>query len=859
MHEMSQPPVYDDTLRFGPSGRFELRPRQRQVLADGQPLKLGARAFDLLLALIQQCDRTLSKHELLDRVWPDTVVAENNLEVHVWSLRKLLGAQTIVTVPGRGYRFAEVVQAGLPSAPLPVPTFLPSPVPAAAHAPRSHLPERLATLLGRAEELAALAALVDGHALVSVVGAAGVGKTLLALHLLESRRAAYGQGVCWVDLSALQDGALVAPSIAAALGLSLGSGDALAALAAALAPLSLLLALDNAEHLLPEVARLAGALLARAGTVCLLVTSQAPLKLAAESVFRLGPLAVPRQPVDAAEAGQWGALALFEARVRAGDHHFRLNPSNVETARLLCQRLDGCALAIELAAARVPLLGLERLASSLGERLHLLTKSRRDAPPRHQSLRAALEWTHALLGDNERIVFRRMAVLAGGAGLDLLQAVMCDATLDRWCMLDALDALIDRSLVVASTDEPPRYRLLESPLALAQEQLAASGEGAAAERRHALWVQAHFKALNDRCNEGAIGYDALILALEPDLDNARAALAWALGKDPDVAVALARPMARALTLVRYAECDALWHATQARFDEGMAPDLRAQWLLGNAVFRVDRDARRGEADALGAAALFRELKNEHDLVRALAVIASSRLEGADERQQAALAEMRLLVQPNWPPSVQAEVCKAESLFAYRRGDWETVETWLPRWLQHAEAIGSEISRNAVQMNLADMALARGRSADAARLGLELETRLRGTRQLHALAILRMNLAAALLACDDASAARRVAVDAWPTAIGFELQSYWVDSLALLAALEGRFVTAARLWGRSEATYRAKGEKREANQARAAERAQAMARAALGSTAFELEAGDGRSIVDTQIGTIALQSSDGEVG
>ena len=853
MLEMSQP--IDDTLRFGPSGRFELQPRQRQVLADGQPLKLGARAFDLLLTLMQQNDRTLSKHELLDRVWPDTVVAENNLEVHVWSLRKLLGAQTIVTVPGRGYRFGEALHSHLTSAALPtVPT---SPAPPAAHEPRTRLPERLAPLLGRGEELAALAALVDVHPLVSVVGAAGVGKTLLALHLLESRRAAYLQGVCWVDLSALSDGALVAPGIAAALGLSLGKGDPLAALTSALAPLSLLLALDNAEHLRPDVARLAGALLSRAGAVHLLVTSQAPLKVAAESVFRLGPLAVPRQPVDAAEAGQWGALALFEARVRAGDHHFGLNPSNVETTRLLCQRLDGCALALELAAARVPLLGLERLAASLGERLHLLTKSRRDAPPRHQSLRAALEWTHALLGDNERIVFRRMAVLAGGAGLELLQLVVCDATLDRWCMLDALDALIDRSLVVASADEPPRYRLLESPLALAREQLAVSGEGPAAERRHALWVQSHFQSLNGRCNEGAIGYDAMILALEPDLDNARVALAWALSHAPAIAVALARPLARALTLARYAECDALWHATQACLDEGMAAELRAQWLLGHAVFRVDRDARTGEADALCAAALFRELKNEQDLGRALAIIASSRLEGADERQQAALAEMRLLVQPNWPPSVQAEVCKAESLFAYRRGDWETVERWLQRWLQHAQAIGSEITRNAVQMNLADMALARGRAGEAARLGLEIEARLRGTRQLHALAILRMNLASALLACDDATAARRVAVDAWPTAMGFELNTYWVDSLALLAALEGRFVTAARLWGRAEATYRTKGEKREPNQARSGARAQAMARAALGAAAFEHEAEVGTMIVDTQIGDIAFQPPNGE--
>lgn len=845
---MNEPAQTDEPFRFGPGGRFELRTRTRQLLADGQPQKLGARAFDLLLVLAQHAGRTLSKHELLDRVWPDTVVAENNLEVHVWALRKLLGAQVVVTQPGRGYRFGEPVATG---------TTVAVAEPSAAQtsaAARTRLPLRLPPLLGRGDELVALGRLVDAQALVSVVGGAGVGKTSLALHLLQARQGAYEQGVCWVDLSALQDGSRVAPGIAAALGLGLGGGEPLAALAAALEPMSLLLALDNAEHLLPDVAVVAEALRARAGGVRLLVTSQLPLKLAAETVFRLGPLAVPSHAIDAAEACRWGALALFEARVRATDRHFMLHAGNVETVRLLCQRLDGCALALELAAARVSLLGLEGLAASLGERLQLLTKSRRDAPSRQQSLRAALEWTHALMGDDERLVFRRLAVLAGGAALELLLAVVCDEALDRWHALDALDTLIERSLVTASADEPPRYQLLESPQALAREQLQSSAERPTLERRHAQHVVTHFLALDQRVHDGTLGTDAKQQLIEPELDNGRAALAWALAHDAALAVAMAVPLARALTPVRRAECAALWRATERCLDQPVPAEPSAQWLLGAAVFHVERSARAGETFALRAAELFRSLDDAQGLARALGVVASSRVEGAQERQQDALAQMRRLMRADWPASVLTELYKAESVFAYRRSDWPAAEDGLRRWMHCADLAGSETVRSAVQMNLADMALAQGRPAEAAQLGLQIEARLRGSRHTHTLSIQRMNLAAALLACEHSAEARRVVTDAWPAVRQFGALTAWLDLWALLAALEGRFEAAARLVGRADADYRAKGESREANQTRAAARAQALARAALGDAAFEREAALGPLLDDAQAWALALEAA-----
>jgi len=234
-------------LRFG---RFELQPDERRLLADGAPVAIGGRAFDLLQALAERPGQLVGKHTLMDLVWPGLVVEENNLAAQVSALRKVLGGEVIATIPGRGYRFvarpaaADDAAAGLPAAR----------DDALASALRTNLPAELPALLGRSADRDALAALVDGHRLVSVVGAGGIGKSLLVQHLLASRRDAYPQGVCWVELTNVDDAAALPGAIAAALGVDVGQGEPLAALAGALAPLAMLIALDNAEHLLDGVA-----------------------------------------------------------------------------------------------------------------------------------------------------------------------------------------------------------------------------------------------------------------------------------------------------------------------------------------------------------------------------------------------------------------------------------------------------------------------------------------------------------------------------------------------------------------------------------------------------------------------------
>ena len=264
---------------------------------DGEPAAIGARAFDLLLALCAQPGTLLTKHQLLDAVWPGLVMEENNLAAQISALRKVLGGEVVATIPGRDYRFSARLDDTVtrPAAVAPPPPPLPPlpPLPPAQAKLEANLPPELPLLLGRADDLAALGELIEQHVLVSIVGAGGVGKSLLTQHLLNGRRSAYTHGVCWVELGTETDPPLLPGAVAAALGVQLSGVDALAGLCSAVAPLQVLVALDNAEHALESVARMAAALLAAASGLRMVVSSQAPLKLGVEWVYRILPLAVP--------------------------------------------------------------------------------------------------------------------------------------------------------------------------------------------------------------------------------------------------------------------------------------------------------------------------------------------------------------------------------------------------------------------------------------------------------------------------------------------------------------------------------------------------------------------------------------
>lgn len=512
------------TYKFG---NYVVHGETRQVLVDASPAKLSTRAFDVLLALIERRDRVVSKSELLGIVWPGLVVEENNLQVHIWALRKLLGPLTISTIPGRGYRFTAALTSDVETT-TEIATserpLLAKPTAAAAHKDSD---AAATALFGREKDLIALPQWLSANRLVTIIGSGGIGKTTLAKAVAARLKTVFVDGVWVVDLSALTEGAQLAPAIARALNVTLGAGSASSALAQSLATRHLLVVLDNCEHLLLAVATLAADLMSAAPQLRLLATSQEPLKLPGEQLYRLGALALPEQHT-LEQAQRAGAVCLFVERARQADLRFALTDENVAVVVDICTQLDGVALAIELAAARVALLGVNGVRDRLGQRLSLLSGSRitPGLTARHQTLRAALLWSHGLLSAEQQIVFRRLGVMSGRFSIEAAQQVASDPVIDEWAVLDHLGALVEKSLVAAEPDQRGEmsYRLLETMRHFALERIAESGEETTTRERHlacCLDLAERAKAPLEGPQQGA-----WLARLDIDRDNLLAAHAW---------------------------------------------------------------------------------------------------------------------------------------------------------------------------------------------------------------------------------------------------------------------------------------------------------------------------------------------
>lgn len=811
-----------DVCRFGD---FELQPAERRLLRAGQALPLQAKTLDLLIALVEHAGLLLSRQALIDRVWPDVVVEESNLTVQINALRKVLGSELVVTVPGRGYRFNAAIQRPAPAV-AEGPERLPH---AAMQNRRNPLPEVPGPLIGRDGDLAALSALLDRESLVTLTGAGGMGKTRLAMAVLHSRHALPEHGICFVDLSKVTQAEALADAIAAAAGLRRPEGGPAASLALAMAPLDLLMVLDNAEHIVEIVADLLQPLRLAAPRLRLLVTSQVPLRLAGEAVYRLGPLAVPDEGVDARTAMNFGAVALFVQRVQAQDHRFRLEDSQVAMVSALCRSLDGAALAIELAAARMSALGLPTLLASMSERLRLLNRGPRDAPIRQQTLRATLSWSHGLLNPAEQAVFRRMAVFHGGAPLGLIQQVVADdparphadgaAALDEWAVLDALGGLVDRALVqwvdlgqgvpVSDSEAAVRYQLLESPRALAAEALHAAAEVPRLQARHAqalcAWLQ---QAMTDLL-DGRIGMADWVLHLTPDLDNAVAALRQALQRDPEQALSIAPVLALALGRTRHRERSALWTEMAPLLDGpplgSSAQRALAGWQCADhwATVRTElalTRARSAHADAI-------ESGDPRLTCLCLDVMAFCAWRLRDrESLEFAVTQLRGLDLHGRSAFVRSSAAAIEAWHAMSLGAWPAAVRWFNCQAELLRAAGMDEAR--AFNNVAGVHLLAGQTAQAITITGALVERLQGTRDLAALCAFLLNHSAALLAEDRAEEARAVLRRSWPLARQFDRLQLWADDAAQVAALAHRPEAALRLLGYADAAFVALGQPRE---------------------------------------------------
>ena len=642
-------------LAFGP---FQLHVERRLLCRAGEPLAVGARALDLLCALARHRDRIVDKDELMALAWPGMVVEENNLAVQIGNLRRLLGPQVIATVRGRGYRFVAAVDDGA------------APPPAAG--PRTNLPATLPPLIGRDADVATLAGRVASARLVTVTGAGGIGKSRLAQAVAHGLVDGWRDGAWMIELAGLADPALLAHAVAQALDISLPAREgADASLAGELAAREMLLVLDNCEHLLDGVAALAERLLAAAPGLHILATSQEPLHLAQEQQHRLDPLAVPS---DAGVPGarNYGALALFAARVGAVDPAFTLDDRRLAQAVDLCRSLDGLPLAIELAAARVPLLGLRTVHDRLDERLRLLTAGQRTALPRHQTLRAALAWSHGLLTDAQRSVFRRLGLFCGGFTMRLAQGLCGESATQHWEVLEHVGALVNKSLVIVEPADPPRYRLLESARAFALEQVAGTGEAPAARAAHARAMTGFLREVDDANLDGELRTDAYAALVLPELDNLRAAYAWACSEEGDRALAVALA-ASATPLSDYSPEFREWLVEQRAFVDEAAtePAIAARFARGLAAFNMQGLVPMHEAHAAAqrAVRLYRALGRPRRVVSSLRLVAAWRIVLRDHAgAAAALDEAESLIQPGWGPELRMILLRSRARLASELGD-----------------------------------------------------------------------------------------------------------------------------------------------------------------------------------------------
>jgi len=519
-------------ISFGP---FRLLPAQRLLFEGDKPVRVGSRALDILIALVERAGELVSKDELVARAWPNTFVEEGNLKVHVAALRRALGGgnRYLVNVPGRGYTFvAPVACADGPR---------PAPPQAIVATKREHnLPAALGRMFGRGDMVSRLARRLVDQRLITIVGPGGVGKTTLALAVADRQLTAYEHGVWLIDLSPISDPRLVPTALAGVLGLEIRSDNPLPGLTATLRDKRMLLVLDNCEHVIDGAASLAVAILRAAPDVHILATSREPLRAEGERVYHLSPLAnpPPSARLTAAETLEFPAVQLFVERAAAALGEFELSDADAPIVAEICRKLDGIPLAIEFATARIEAFGIDSLAAHLDERLRLLTSGRRAVAPRHQTMNAALDWSYQLLSAAEQSILCRLAIFAGSFTLDAAGTIAADPGQSEGEIIDRVGELVAKSLVAADVgDAEPRLWLLETTRAYALTKLAESGERELLARRHG----SYYRDLLEAAARDKAALDDWPAAYESEIDNIRAALTWAFGPagDRSIAVALA--------------------------------------------------------------------------------------------------------------------------------------------------------------------------------------------------------------------------------------------------------------------------------------------------------------------------------
>ena len=518
-------------LSFGP---FELSIGNRLLTNGAKVVPIGARAMDILIVLVEQASKVVSRRTLIERVWPKRGADEVSLRVHISALRKALAQSDptrryIANVPGRGYSFIVPVTS---------PSLETTEIDLTA---RSWLPARLMRMVGRKDAIAAIRSKLAAQKFVTIVGPGGIGKTTVAVAVAYEMRSIFDGRIRFVDLSQLGDASLVAPGVASSFGLAIQTNDVVPALIDRLQEAPTLLVLDGCEHLIDGASTLAEKLFSGVPTLHLLATSREALRVEGENVHELAALEYPPdgQGISASRALEYPAVQLLVDRVRAVRGQFDLVDADAPIAAGICRRLDGIALAIELAAGRVDVYGLGKTASLLDDHLNLSWSGRRTATARHQTLNAALEWSYDLLDEREKLVLSRLSIFSGGFTFEAAVAIVADDQIDEARVSDCVWELRSKSLITAYGHDS-RLRLLDTTRAFALQRLAKSDEQLF-RHRHALYFGDLFR------QGAAMDTSGWPKALGIEVDNLRAALNWAFSAAGDAKIGIGLAAASAST------------------------------------------------------------------------------------------------------------------------------------------------------------------------------------------------------------------------------------------------------------------------------------------------------------------------
>jgi predicted ATPase/DNA-binding winged helix-turn-helix (wHTH) protein len=545
-----------DAFSFGP---FSLFPGMRVLQKGGSVVPLGSRAFDMLVAMVERHGSVVTPEELMAIAWPGIIVVESNVRVQVANLRRTLGcgrdgARYITNVAGRGYCFVEAVRRIDPideSAP-------PLPEPAAAAPVASSLvafPAPLEGAIGREACTVELAQIVRERRLVTVVGAAGAGKTTLAT-LVAHALDCFEGAMFFVDLSVVDREDMVTEALAAAVGYLPPGGELLPGLIEILSARRTLIVLDNCEHVISAAASLCQQIVQGTRSVTLMSTSREALRVREEFVYLLRPLAFPPEVgarLTTSQAMAWPAIELFMERAWEGGARGAMRDDEAETVADLCRRLDGNPHAIGLVASRVGHYGIQGVADLFEGQLALQWQGRRHDSPRHQTVEALIEWSYNLLSERDRQVLQRLSVFSGSFSVEAAVAVTSDETIDAFQVREAVGNLVDKSLVAVGGDSDETHlRLLETTKAYATARLARLPGGERFARRHALHYAEQLRKLSGGQLTRVGEWPRLL-----ELGNVRAAIAWAFsaGNDPTLATTMwcmAAPFFIELGLIR--EC-----------------------------------------------------------------------------------------------------------------------------------------------------------------------------------------------------------------------------------------------------------------------------------------------------------------